>query len=169
MAKAMGSWSGMRKYLENEILASTLKGRIRYSCTTFVGMDGCGIFEIFVDGKSIKQFSMETVASDLYPSNQPVNMNEYWKMYWNEKSNISLKKRKEFDDEEFSNALAQYRSFNITESIQSNNPIIRMFAILDRRLGKRTLQKLIKEIEVQPAWLQYFYRLRMSADNVYCV
>jgi len=60
MAKAMGSWSRMRKYLENEMIAKTLKGRIRYSCTTFVGMDGCGIFEIFVDDKSIKQFSMET-------------------------------------------------------------------------------------------------------------
>ena len=42
MAKALGSWSGMRKYLESDMLASTLKGRIRYSCTTFVGYSRCG-------------------------------------------------------------------------------------------------------------------------------
>ena len=77
MAKVMGSWSGMRKYLENEMLAHTLRGRIRYSCTTFVGMDGSGIFEVFVDDKSIKKFSMETVARDMYPNNKPVDLIEY--------------------------------------------------------------------------------------------
>ena len=44
-----GSWSGMRKYLEKEMLADCLKGRIRYFCTTYVGMDSCRIFEISID------------------------------------------------------------------------------------------------------------------------
>ena len=166
MAKAMGSWSGMRKYLETEMLTDILKGRIRYSCTTFVGMDGCGIFEVFVDDKSIKRFSMETVASELYPNNKPVDMTEYWKAYWHEKENVPLEQRKEFDDEEFSDALTQYRSLNISEAIYADSPIIRMFAILDRRLGKRTLQKLAEEINMQPEWLQYFYRLRMNTENI---
>jgi len=29
MGKILGSWSGMRKYLEEEMLADALKGRIR--------------------------------------------------------------------------------------------------------------------------------------------
>lgn len=169
MAKAMGSWSGMRKYLESEMLANTLKGRLRYSCTTFVGMDGFGIFGVFVDDESIKRFSMETVASDLYPNTKPVDMTEYWQAYWREKESVPLEKRKEFDDEEFADALTLYRSLNISEAIYSNNPIVRMFAILDRRLGKRTLQKLTEKIELQPAWLQYFYRLRISAENIDCM
>ena len=34
MGKILGSWSGMRKYLEQEMLASVLHGRVRYGCTT---------------------------------------------------------------------------------------------------------------------------------------
>ena len=56
-----GSWSGMRKYLEKERLADSLKGRIRYGCTTYVGMDGCKIFEVCIDDKQVKRFSWETV------------------------------------------------------------------------------------------------------------
>lgn len=63
MGKILKSWSGMRKYLEKEMLAESLQGRVRYNCTTYVGMDGCRIFEVFLDGKLFKQFSWETVNS----------------------------------------------------------------------------------------------------------
>ena len=46
----------MRKYLEQEILADSLKGRIRFNCTSYVNMDGVKIFEIFVDGKLENSF-----------------------------------------------------------------------------------------------------------------
>ena len=39
MGKILGSWSGMRKYLEREMLAESLHGRIRYGCTSYPGMD----------------------------------------------------------------------------------------------------------------------------------
>ena len=45
MGKKMGSWSGMRKYLEQEMLAECLKGKIRYSCTSFAGMDNTYFIE----------------------------------------------------------------------------------------------------------------------------
>ena len=49
MGKILGSWSGMRKYLEQEMLAEPLRGRVRYGCTRYVGMDNCHIFDITVD------------------------------------------------------------------------------------------------------------------------
>lgn len=61
MKRILGSWSGMRKYLEQEMLAESLKGRIRYGCTSYVGMDGCCIIEVCIDGKQVKRFSFETV------------------------------------------------------------------------------------------------------------
>lgn len=61
MGKILASWSGMRKYLEQEMIADCLKGRVRYNCTTYTGMDGCRIFEIFIDKKLVKQFSWETL------------------------------------------------------------------------------------------------------------
>ncbi|MDO5516054.1 MAG: hypothetical protein Q4F66_00770 [Clostridium sp.] len=166
MGKILGSWSGMRRYLEEEMIAESLKKRIRYSCTTFVGMDGCGIFEIIVDKKTIKQFSIETVASDVYSGSKPVDMEEYWSVYWTEKRETSIEDRHEFDDVEFAEALENYRNSSIQDSINSENPLVRMFAVMDRRIGKRTLERIKDEILKQPEWLQYFYKLRIEAENI---
>ena len=67
-------------------------------------------------------------------------------------------------DEEFCNALENYRNQDIQESLRSNNPLIRMFAILDRRVGKRTLGKLETELDKQPKWLKQLYLLRFEAE-----
>lgn len=169
MGKALGSWSGMRKCLEQEMLADSLKGRVRYGCTTYVGMDGCHIFEICIDQKQVKRFSWETVNTYFiengYTKNKkPFGTSEYWKEFWTLKEKYSLNNRTEYTDEEFCNALELYRKQDIQNSIYSSNPLVRMFAVLDRRVGKRTLEKLKNEIEKQPYWLQQIYRLRISAE-----
>lgn len=166
MGKALGSWSGMKKYLEQDMLAHCLKGRVSYNCTKLVGMDGSGIFEVVVDHDYKKQFSMETVATGAYPQGKAMDNQAYWRGYWQEKDGMPMEGRDEFDDMEFSSALAQYRSMQIQDAILSIHPIVRMFAILDRRVGKRTLIKLAEAIDQQPEWLQFFYKLRMSAENI---
>ena len=40
-----------------------------------------------------------------------------------------------------------------------------MLAILDRRVGKRSLSALRDTVSQQPEWLQNFYRLRMDAED----
>lgn len=40
-----------------------------------------------------------------------------------------------------------------------------MFAVLDRRVGKRTLAKLSEAVEKQPECLRYFYELRLNAEE----
>lgn len=164
------SWSGMRKYLEEEMLADSLKNRIRYSCTKFVGMDGGGLFRIFVDKKPVKDFSRETAASDayyLYDSEKPVDMQKRCKYWFDEVDNIPLNERREFEDAEFAEALYQYRSNDIFDSLYDENPIVRMFAVLDRRVGKRTLSSLKDEVSEQPEWLAFFYKLRLEAENIH--
>lgn len=49
---------------------------------------------------------------------------------------------------------------------EQENPLVRMFAVLDRRVGKRTLLKLATQIEEQPQWLQFFYMLRLDAETI---
>ena len=171
MGKILGSWSGMRKYLEQEMLAESLCGRVRYGCTTYVGMDGCRIFEICIDGKQIKRFSWETVNSYFidngYTSNNnPSGIGEYWEEFWPLLDKHPITDRTEYTDEEFCDALEKYRNQDIQESIYSNNPLIRMFAILDRRVGKRTLAKLKNESVNHPQWLQQIYLLRFNAESV---
>ena len=58
------------------------------------------------------------------------------------------------------NALAEYRRQDIQSSLASENPLVRMFAILDRRAGRRTLAAQKALLDAQPEWLQAIYRLR---------
>lgn len=170
MGKALGSWSGMRKYLEQDMLADSLRGRIRYSCTSYVGMDGCRIFEVFVDGVQIKRFSWETVntyfISSGYTANPaPSGVGDYWAEFWPLLEKYPADQRTEYTDEEFCEALEAYRNQNIQESIRSDDPIVRMFAVLDRRIGKRTLQNLQESFDAQPDWVRQFYLLRINAET----
>jgi hypothetical protein len=171
MGKILSSWSGMRKYLEQEMLADSLKGRIRYGCTTYVGMDGCHIFEICIDGQQIKRFSLETVNTYFiengFKSEQNVyGIGEYWEDFWKLLNEHPITARSEYTDVEFCDALEIYRNQDISQSIQSENPLIRMFAILDRRIGNRTLTKLKGTMDDQPLWLGHLYTIRFAAEGI---
>lgn len=171
MGNALGSWSSMRKYLEQEMLAECLKGRIRYGCTTYKGMDGCKVFEISVDGKQVKRFSWETVNTYFINNGYKQNSNphgrtEYWEEFRTLLEKIPLNERTEYTDSEFCDALNEYRNQDIMKSIYSKNALVRMFAVLDRRVGKRTLLNLKEIIEDEPEWLQLFYQMRIEAENI---
>lgn len=171
MGKILGSWSGMRKYLEQEMLAECLRGRVRYNCTSYVGMDGCRIFEIYIDNKLVKQFSWETVNTYFiengYKKNfNPVGIGEYWDEFWSLMDTVPMQSRPEYTDNEFCDALEKYRNQSIKDSINSENPLERMFAILDRRIGKRTIAHINDSLEKQPEWLQIFYRLRLDSESI---
>lgn len=171
MSKILGSWSGMRKYLEHEMLAECLHGRIRYGCTAYIGMDGCRVFEICIDGRQVKRFSWETVNTyfinnGFKESGDPVGEAEYWDDFWRLLDSTPLAARTEYTDAEFCDALEEYRNQNVQISIHSDNPLVRMFAVLDRRIGKRTLSSIKASVEEQPQWLQQFYRLRLDTESV---
>ena len=171
MGKILGSWSGMRKYLEQEMLADSLKGRIRYGCTRYVGMDGCHIFEVCIDGVQVKRFSWETVntyfISNGFTQNpNPSSIGEYWAEFWELLEKHPMDRRTEYTDEEFCKALENYRNQDVRESICSINPIVGMFAILDRRVGKRTLVKIKEEVESMPEWVKQFYNLRCEVERI---
>ncbi len=170
MSKVLGSWSAMRKYLEQEMLADTLKGRVRYNCTTYKNMDDCHLFEVFVDSKLIKRFSFETVNSYFIDNGFAENPNpsgriEYWQGFYVLLGKYKIHDRTEYTDGEFCDALNRYRNQNIQASVISENPIVRMFALLDRRVGKRTLERVRDGIHTQPEWLQQLYNLRVTAEN----
>jgi len=135
-------------------------------------MDGCRFFEVCIDGVQVKSFSWETVNS--YFINQGYTKNktssgtlEYWSEFWTLLEKYPLKARTEYTDKEFCEALEQYRNQKIHDSIFSSNALVRMFAILDRRIGKRTLERIKLMIDEQPDWLRTFYRLRLNGKNIF--
>ena len=171
VAKILGSFSGMRKYLEKEMLADSLQGRVRYGCTTYVGMDGDCVIKLCIDGKQVKRFSMETIhtyfiKNGLTENKNPYGIREYWEEFWPLSEKYPMESRTEYGDHEFCDALKIYRNQDIQASISSENPLVRMFAVLDRRIGKRTLEKLKETVDSQPAWLAKIYRLRLDAEKI---
>lgn len=149
-----GSWKGMKKYLEQEMLCPELKGRISYHFEVyprFGGMSAC--FVLSLDGEMIKTFG------ELY-SMARLEEQGKWKPGQSLYS-IPMEDRDEYADYEFSIALKSYRNQSIQTSITSDNPIVRMFAILDRRVGKRTLARLKDSFNDQPEWLRRLYEARI--------
>ncbi len=167
MSKILGSWSGMRKYLEQEMLAESLRGRVRYGCTAYVGMDGCRIFELCIDSVQFKRFSWETVNTYFIECGfKSEKSTDYWDEFWLLLKQYPIDQRDEYTDEEFAQALSDYRNQDIQASAVSLNPLVRMFAILDRRVGKRSLKRLKETLEEQPTWLKELYNLRFSAEGI---
>lgn len=75
----------------------------------------------------------------------------------------------DFDICDVTEVIREYKSLPIEKSIVSENLIIRMFAIMDRRIGKRTLRKLADQVDIQPEWLQFFYKLRLDSEKIICL
>ncbi len=161
----------MRRYLERDMLALRLRGRVQYRCTTYPGMDGDCVFEIWIDGALAKRCALETVNSYFLEVGRKktaafYGKSEYWNEFWLLLNRICVQDRPAHSDDEFCEALSCYRNQKIQKSLSAENPLVRMFAILDRRVGKRTLLQEMDALERQPPWLRAFYLLRFSAEGL---
>ena len=71
-----------------------------------------------------------------------------------------------YSEWDFLNAAVSFKNMNISDALVSDDLIVRIFAILDKRTGKRTLRKLRDGGEYLscPEWLGQFYKLRFSVS-----
>ncbi len=69
----------------------------------------------------------------------------------------------EFSRGDFTDCCYHYLSMGIAEAKASEHPIIRMFAALDKRTGKRTLESWTKS-EVNPL-VKYFIQYRIVSEK----
>ncbi len=153
------------------MLYEPLRGKVRYNCTAYVGMDGCRIFEVFFCGKLFRQFSLETVNSLFVREGRarktsPMSIAEYWAEFRDLLEKYPMNARSEYTDGEFARALEKYRNSDIRTGLLSDDPIVRMFAILDRRAGKRTLREMADTIAEGPEWLKRVYEFRMDPEHL---
>lgn len=44
--------------------------------------------------------------------------------------------------------------------------LIKIFSLLDKRIGKRTLEKLKETIKIDAEIVNYFYKLRYEAEGI---
>ena len=157
--KIEGSWKGMKRKLEQDLLCESLRGRVSYHFTKYSRYGSSGnCASVSLDGQPLKKFGFMYAYAQLRKTGVLSEGQHVW--------DIELAERDEYEDWDFMHALNVYRNQPIEMSVASDNPIIRMFAIVDRRVGKRTLARLRDTVHAQPEWLKRLYVARMVADGI---
>lgn len=158
------SWSGLNKQLA-ECLCDSLRNRITYFLTRYHEVhNSYGRAAIRLDGKELAVFSW----IDMYK--QDSDLNERWEEtgIWDSDA-LELKNKWEkegiLSDWDFLQAATDFLQMPIGEAIISDNCLIRIFAILDRRVGKRTIKQIqdSEKYKIYPEWVQQFYKLRFES------
>jgi len=71
-----------------------------------------------------------------------------------------------FSQYDFLEAAKRFLNAPIEESLRSDDSIIKILALIDRRVGKRTLNMLKESINHESELVRYFYRLRCEAEQI---
>lgn len=77
-----------------------------------------------------------------------------------ERTENSLMEKGEFSKYDFANNAFDFLNLNVQDALKSDNPILRALAVVDKRIGKRSLTDL-KKIESHPMIL-HLMQLRME-------
>lgn len=159
-------WSGIRKKLEDEYLAECLRGRIQYYATSYSkSPDHEGRAAIRLDGQEIMSgcYWNNWVKAHLFPKDE-----KYQKRMSREFAYIddTALKLGVFDQRCFYSAFYEFDNQSIEDSLDSEDLIVRIFAILDRRVGKRRLLAMKEKILDEPEMFQLFYTIRTEAENL---
>lgn len=165
MAKHYKSWSKVNKQLEN-LLCSKLKGHLSYFLTRYHKVhNSYGRAAIRLDNREMICFSW----AEMYHKER--DLHEIWEEtgVW-DYNDQNLKKKWDinatYHEEDFLSAAVSFLQMPITDALYSDNYMIRIFAVVDKRVGKRTLQKIKEMGDYQnfPAWVKQFYELRLNMN-----
>lgn len=164
------SWSAMRKVLEQENICDSLKGRIKYFATRYSkSPDQEGRVAVRLDGKEIFRSCFYDWYIKRNEACDEIEIIKGIKTSYSESGDqmeLGALNKGGFDQYNFYNAFHNYFNSSIDSSLISPDPVVRLFAIMDKRVGKRRLHQLLADIESQPGWLQMFYRLRLESDGI---
>lgn len=174
------SWSGVRKRLERDLLCEKLRGRVQYFLTHYhAAPDNYGRFAVRLDGKEVvfanPYNERHTVRASNAVKAELGEARNWYELYENDKprydeifrlADMDCIQNNVMEIYHVMDALREYLRAPIQDALSSENPAVRMFAVLDRRVGKRTLSRLLESVERQPDWLQPFYRARLAAEGL---
>lgn len=174
------SWGNLKKQM-NDLLCDALKDDVSYFYTTYHEVHNAyGRATITYKGKEI----ISCTWNQGYDQSRDI-MEQYKKMdsvpsaredfegsmraFEIAKTNASKEvwmpecKLCEYD---FIVSITTYLNTDIATSLYSDNYLLRVFAYMDRRVGKRTLVKIKDEVETLPEWVKQFYNLRCEAEEI---
>ena len=174
------SWSNLKKQM-NDLLCESLKGKISYFYTTYREVhDTYGRATVNYDKKELVSFSWHIRYEQWEDEYKILNDNNVDIIHlgslssvWEKQLQVQKDLMKEkwmpectLCDGDFILSVISYLKTDIASSLNSENYIMRIFAYMDRRVGKRTLVKIQDEAEKLPEWVKQFYLLRCEADGI---
>ena len=153
-------WTKLKQLIESKF-SGCVKDRVhlfttRYTIASYYMVRGW----ITIDGVEIANFST------------PDNCNRFgWhapsineRISENQRTDGIFVEKGEFSRWDFLDACWDYINMNIEEAIKSENPIIKSFAVLDKRLGKRKLR--IFETENQHPLVKKLFEFRLECEEI---
>lgn len=162
----MPTWSGIRKKLETQYLAQSLRGHIQYFATSYSkSPDHEGRAAIRYDGKEIIKgcYWNNWTKAKFFPKD------EKWDKRMAEENayidDVALKLGV-FDQCCFYRAFEEFDNQCIENSLNSDDLIVRIFAVLDGRIGKRRLLLIQETIQEEPETFQIFFAIRAKAEGL---
>jgi hypothetical protein len=146
-------WSKLKSRVK-AFICPELKDRIDFYVTSYrESHDGADKVWITVDGEKIfscKHYTHEWAEADAHYAG-----------LWGEQVKSHLIEKEIHSPRNFGDAMRVYLDSPIHEALQSSDPLVKAFAIVDRRVGKRTLSKL--EIsDSEHSLVKAFYELRCA-------
>ena len=176
------SWSSLKKQM-NELLCPELKDKISYFYTSYHKVHNAyGRASISYDNKELVCFSWDKNYAQVQDIHEQYSKMEYVPSMIKGDSYKdcieALKLAQENASKEkwmpdcilcegdFIQSISLYLNTDITSSLHSDNYLLRVFAYVDRRVGKRTLLKIQNEVEELPMWVKQFYLIRCEAENL---
>jgi hypothetical protein len=145
-------WSKLKSRVK-DFISPELKDRIDFHLTSYRrSHDEADKVWITIDGERIfscKHYPYEfgerqLVWFDGLNSEQAIN---------------ALNQKEVHNPKEFGEAMRVYLDLPVEEALRSRNPFIKAFALVDRRVGQRTIEK-IKISDFEHSLVKAFYNLR---------
>ena len=161
------TWSKIRHKLENDYLADSLKNHIQYFATSYSKCpDHEGRASILLDGQQIiaGSYCEQWSKSSLLPDDETLEKRLHYEFPYMD--NTALK-YSQFDQRCFYQAFYEFDNQSIEKSLASKNLLVRIFAILDRRVGKRTLSRIKENIGSEPEIFRVFFNIRIKAEGMH--
>lgn len=164
------SWFNLKKQME-DLLCDKLKGKITYFLTRYHNVhDAYGRATINYLGKELICFSFkegfiqdyDVSAAYQLRNKDKAACSEITKKLTNEK----WMKEAILSEHDFLSSILEYLESKITLLLSSDNYLLRIFAVLDRRIGKRTLEKIKYDMVSLPSWVVQFYKIRLDVEGI---
>jgi hypothetical protein len=149
-------WSKLRSRIKS-LIAPELRDRIDFHLTSYrESHDGADKVWITVDDKRVfdcKHYSRERASDAANASGIRGDQIE-----------SALRDAGVHGPKDFGSAMRAYLDMPVNEALDSSDPLVRAFAIVDRRVGKRTLANLDLS-DCDHTLVNAFYKLRRSSAH----